>query len=121
MTKTLTEREPVIVFEDVSLAFDENVILDKLSFELLPGRTKIILGGSGVGKSTVLRLILGLLKPDGGRIFVNGTRVDDLSEEELMPMRNDLGMVFQEGALFDSRLTVGNWRRNSSKVSPPSR
>jgi len=104
-TATAPSDEPVIVFEEVSLAFDENVILDKVSFELLPGRTKIILGGSGVGKSTILRLILGLLKPDGGRIFVNGKRVDDLSEEELVPVRGDLGMVFQEGALFDS-LTV---------------
>lgn len=120
MTMTLTEREkgmleprvhtaasddPVIVFDKVSLAFDENVILDKVSFELLSGRTKIILGGSGVGKSTVLRLILGLLKPDGGQILVNGKRVDNLSEEDMMPVRDDLGMVFQEGALFDS-LTV---------------
>jgi phospholipid/cholesterol/gamma-HCH transport system ATP-binding protein len=97
--------EPVIVFDEVSLAFDEKVILDNVSFELLSGRTKIILGGSGVGKSTVLRLILGLLKPDGGQILVNGKRVDQLSEEQLMPVRDDLGMVFQEGALFDS-LTV---------------
>lgn len=104
-TKVNESDEPVIVFDEVSLAFDEKVILDKVSFELLTGRTKIILGGSGVGKSTVLRLILGLLRPDGGQILVNGKRVDNLSERDLMPVRDDLGMVFQEGALFDS-LTV---------------
>jgi phospholipid/cholesterol/gamma-HCH transport system ATP-binding protein len=104
--RTITPSDaPVIVFDEVSLAFDEKVILDRVSFELLAGRTKIILGGSGVGKSTVLKLILGLLKPDGGRIFVNGRRVDELDEEEYMAVRDDLGMVFQEGALFDS-LTV---------------
>ena len=97
--------EPVIVFDEVSLAFDEKVILDRVSFQLLAGRTKIILGGSGVGKSTVLKLILGLLKPDGGQIFVNGRRVDELDEQEYMAVRDDVGMVFQEGALFDS-LTV---------------
>jgi phospholipid/cholesterol/gamma-HCH transport system ATP-binding protein len=63
---------------------------------------KLVLGASGAGKSTILRLILGLLRPDGGRIFINGTRVDELSEAELMPVRAQLGMVFQEGALFDS-------------------
>ena len=104
-TKAVQSDEPVIVFEEVSLAFDEKVILDRVSFELLSGRTKIILGGSGVGKSTVLRLILGLLKPDGGRIYVNGRRIDSLDERDLMAVRDDLGMVFQEGALFDS-LTV---------------
>jgi len=104
--RTITESdEPVIVFEEVSLAFDEKVILDRVSFQLLAGRTKIILGGSGVGKSTVLKLILGLLKPDGGRILVNGRRVDDLDEQAYMAVRDDVGMVFQEGALFDS-LTV---------------
>lgn len=104
-TRVVASDEPVIVFDDVSLAFDENIILDHVSFELLPGHTKILLGGSGVGKSTVLRLILGLLKPDGGRILVNGKRVDNLKERDLMSIRDDLGMVFQEGALFDS-LTV---------------
>lgn len=104
-TRVNQSDEPVIVFDEVSLAFDEKVILEKVSFELLTGRTKIILGGSGVGKSTVLRLILGLLKPDGGQILVNGKRVDNLDERDLMPVRDDLGMVFQEGALFDS-LTV---------------
>lgn len=97
--------DAVIVFDEVSLAFDDHVILDRVSFELLPGRAKIVLGGSGVGKSTVLRLVLGLLKPDAGAIYINGVRVDELSEEALMPVRDQLGMVFQEGALFDS-LTV---------------
>jgi phospholipid/cholesterol/gamma-HCH transport system ATP-binding protein len=96
---------PVIQFEDVSLAFDEKVILDRISFTLLQGRLKVILGASGSGKSTILRLILGLLKPDAGRILVGGRRVDPMSEQEMMEVRSDLGMVFQEGALFDS-LTV---------------
>ena len=99
------EATPVVSFEHVSLAFDEKVVLEDVSFELLPGEMKIILGASGAGKSTILRLILGLLKPDGGAICVNGERVDRLSESELMRVRADLGMVFQEGALFDS-LTV---------------
>jgi len=72
---------------------------------LKTGHTKNFLGASGAGKSTILRLILGLLKPDGGSIFVNGERVDNMREDDLMKVRADLGMVFQEGALFDS-LTV---------------
>jgi phospholipid/cholesterol/gamma-HCH transport system ATP-binding protein len=96
---------PIIVFDDVSLAFDEKQILRDVSFTLQTGHTKIILGASGAGKSTILRLILGLLKPDSGRIFVNGDRVDNMNEDDLMRVRADLGMVFQEGALFDS-LTV---------------
>jgi phospholipid/cholesterol/gamma-HCH transport system ATP-binding protein len=96
---------PIIVFDDVSLAFDEKEILRNVSFTLQTGHTKIFLGASGAGKSTILRLILGLLKPDSGRIFVNGDRVDNMKEDDLMRIRVDLGMVFQEGALFDS-LTV---------------
>ena len=96
---------PIIVFDDVSLAFDDNQILRHVSFTLKTGHTKIFLGASGAGKSTILRLILGLLKPDTGQIFVNGDRVDNMKEDELMRVRADLGMVFQEGALFDS-LTV---------------
>jgi phospholipid/cholesterol/gamma-HCH transport system ATP-binding protein len=91
-----------IVLDNVSLAFDEKVVLKNVSFSLYPGHTKIILGGSGSGKSTILKLILGLLKPDGGTILVNGKRVDTMSELELMQVRADIGMVFQEGALFDS-------------------
>jgi phospholipid/cholesterol/gamma-HCH transport system ATP-binding protein len=96
---------PVVMFDQVHLAFDDKVILEGVSFTLLKGHTKIFLGASGAGKSTVLKLILGLLKPDGGVIWVNGERVDELSEREMMRVRADLGMVFQEGALFDS-LTV---------------
>ena len=93
---------PIVVFDGVRLAFDDKVILHDVSFTLKTGHTKIFLGASGAGKSTILRLILGLLKPDGGQIFVNGDRVDDMSEDALMTVRADLGMVFQEGALFDS-------------------
>jgi phospholipid/cholesterol/gamma-HCH transport system ATP-binding protein len=96
---------PIVVFDQVSLAFDDKVILRNVSFTLIKGHTKIILGASGAGKSTILKLILGLLKPDTGVIWVNGERVDQLNEEEMMRVRADLGMVFQEGALFDS-LTV---------------
>jgi phospholipid/cholesterol/gamma-HCH transport system ATP-binding protein len=96
---------PIIVFDHVSLAFDDKEILRDVSFTLQTGHTKIFLGASGAGKSTILRLILGLLKPDAGRIFVNGERVDNMKEDNLMKIRADLGMVFQEGALFDS-LTV---------------
>lgn len=97
--------DPIVVFDRVSLAFDEEVVLDEVSFTVLAGRTKIILGESGAGKSTILRLILGLLRPDAGAVWVAGVRVDRLSERELMVLRGNLGMVFQEGALFDS-LTV---------------
>lgn len=96
---------PIVVFDGVSLAFDDKEILRSVSFTLKTGHTKIFLGASGAGKSTILRLILGLLKPDAGRIFVNGERIDDMKEDDLMKVRGDLGMVFQEGALFDS-LTV---------------
>jgi phospholipid/cholesterol/gamma-HCH transport system ATP-binding protein len=96
---------PIVVFEDVSLAFDDAVVLRNISFSLMAGHTKIILGASGSGKSTTLKLILGLLTPDSGVIYVNGRRIDRMSEAELMAVRADLGMVFQEGALFDS-LTV---------------
>ena len=96
---------PIIFFDDVWLAFDDKVILRDVSFTLQTAHTKIFLGASGAGKSTILRLILGLLTPDQGRIFVNGEQIDSMHEDQLMAVRADLGMVFQEGALFDS-LTV---------------
>jgi phospholipid/cholesterol/gamma-HCH transport system ATP-binding protein len=97
--------EPVVAFEHVSLAFDDKVILKDVSFALNSGHTKIILGASGAGKSITLKIILGLLKPDAGAVWVNGHRVDQLTEDAIMAVRADVGMVFQEGALFDS-LTV---------------
>ena len=100
-----TVEAPAVVFEDVSLVFDDHVVLRELSFELARGSMTFLLGASGTGKSLTLKLILGLLKPDSGTIVVNGHRVDAMPEQELLAMRVDLGMVFQENALFDS-LTV---------------
>jgi phospholipid/cholesterol/gamma-HCH transport system ATP-binding protein len=96
---------PVIVFDHVKLAFDDKVVLADVSFTLERGHTKVILGASGSGKSTALKIITGLLRPDGGAVWVNGKRVDQLTEGQMMEVRDDLGMIFQEGALFDS-LTV---------------
>jgi phospholipid/cholesterol/gamma-HCH transport system ATP-binding protein len=94
-----------VEFEGVSFAFDEHVILRDLTFAIAKGTMTIVLGQSGVGKSVTLKLILGLLRPDGGAIHVNGERVDTMSEPELNRVRGHIGMVFQELALFDS-LTV---------------
>ena len=107
LEEALGPGSPIVVFDKVSLAFDDKVILRDVSFTLIKGHTKIILGASGAGKSTILKLILGLFKPDSGIIWVNGERVDDMTEQQMMKVRADLGMVFQEGALFDS-LTVAD-------------
>jgi phospholipid/cholesterol/gamma-HCH transport system ATP-binding protein len=95
-----------VEFDLVSFAFDEHVILRDVSFAVPNGAMTILLGESGVGKSVTLKLILGLMRPDAGSILVNGERVDAMHERELMRVRADIGMVFQELALFDS-LTVG--------------
>jgi phospholipid/cholesterol/gamma-HCH transport system ATP-binding protein len=97
---------PVVLFDRVNLSFDEKVILRDVTFSVQAGHTKIFLGASGAGKSTILKLMLGLLKPDSGTIWVLGHRVDEMTEEQLMGVRHHMGMVFQEGALFDS-FTVG--------------
>jgi phospholipid/cholesterol/gamma-HCH transport system ATP-binding protein len=96
---------PAVVFDRVSFAFDEHVILQDISFSVPAGAMWIVLGASGSGKSIILKLILGLIRPDAGRIYVNGHRVDDMPERDLMAVRADIGMSFQENALFDS-LTV---------------
>jgi phospholipid/cholesterol/gamma-HCH transport system ATP-binding protein len=98
----------VIVFKSVSLAFDEHVVLQDVSFNVRAGRTTFLLGGSGSGKSTILKLILGLFKPDSGSIFVNGERIDTLPERDLMRPRAAIGMLFQETALFDSLSVAEN-------------
>src|SRR4051794_38403280 len=102
---THANASPAVVFEHVSFAFDDNVVLRDISFTIPSGAMRILLGASGAGKSTVLKLILGLLRPDSGTILVNGRRLNDMTERQLLEMRADIGMLFQEGALFDS-LTV---------------
>ena len=96
---------PAVVFDKVSFAFDDHVILREISFTIQRGSMKMLLGASGTGKSIVLKLILGLFRPDSGTILVNGQRVDDMAERDLLRLRTDIGMLFQESALFDS-LTV---------------
>jgi len=94
-----------IVFEDVHLAFEDNQVLRGVSFQLPFGETKALFGVAGSGKSTILKLAMGLLPPDSGRITVLGNEVTQMRERDLFPLRGHLGMVFQESALFDS-LTV---------------
>lgn len=97
--------QPIIMFENVSLAFEQNRILDNVSFHLDHGDTKVLLGVAGTGKTTILKLALGLVKPDSGRIIVLGQDVTAMNEQQLFDLRRRIGMVFQESALFDS-LTV---------------
>ena len=99
---------PAVAFEGVSLAFDDNVVLRDISFVVRTGHMTILLGPSGSGKSVVLKLILGLLKPDSGVIRINGTRIDTMSEKQLLRVRDDIGMLFQESALFDSLSVAEN-------------
>jgi phospholipid/cholesterol/gamma-HCH transport system ATP-binding protein len=98
-------RRPKLEFRDVQLAFGHKVVLDGVSFQVMPGEMKVVLGQSGSGKSTILRLALGLLKPNSGQIFINGVEITRLPEDELNQVRQNrqkMSIVFQEGALFDS-------------------
>lgn len=97
----LSDTAPVIRFEDVAIAFD-NPVLEGITFELRKGETKILMGVSGTGKTLILKLALGLLKPDSGRIIVCGEEVTSMKEQDLFELRRRIGMVFQESALFDS-------------------
>ena len=96
----------MICFQSVHKSFHKHAVLKGIDFHVMAGETKIILGGSGSGKSTILKLILGLEKPDSGSIVVEGEEITNLTEKEFTPIRKKIGMVFQEGALFDS-LTLG--------------
>src|ERR1700675_4069879 len=113
-----------IEFDNVSIAFDEKVVLDGISFQLPHGETKAPFGVAGSGKSTLLKLAMGLMRPDSGRIFVLGEEVTRMSEQELFELRRRVGIVFQESALFDSlkvyenvafRLMEGGFSREKSK------
>jgi phospholipid/cholesterol/gamma-HCH transport system ATP-binding protein len=106
LTKTaLAASEPVVIFENVSIGFDGSSILEDVSFQVAALETRILLGPAGVGKSVLLKLANGLLRPDSGRIFLFGEEITAMPEEQLLALRIRTGMVFQEGALFDS-LTV---------------
>ncbi|MHB8216952.1 MAG: ABC transporter ATP-binding protein [Candidatus Sulfotelmatobacter sp.] len=96
---------PVIVFEDVALGFADNEVLRGVSFRLARGETKALFGVAGSGKSLILKLVLGLIRPDSGRIVVLGEDISQMREEDMFALRGKIGMVFQESALFDS-LTV---------------
>src|SRR3981081_4450947 len=102
----LDSGQPYIQFKDVSKAFGDNVVLNDVSFDVMPGETVCILGRSGVGKSVSLHHIMGILTPDSGRVIVAHEDITDYGEEELEQIRKKVTMVFQNGALFDS-LTVG--------------
>jgi phospholipid/cholesterol/gamma-HCH transport system ATP-binding protein len=97
--------EWAVVFDKVTFAFDDHVVLRDVSFRIRHGSMAMLLGASGAGKSVLLKLILGLFRPDTGTIEVNGQRIDTMPEQDLLRVRGDIGMVFQENALFDS-LTV---------------
>ena len=97
-----------IRFQNVSLAFDDKVVLDNISFRLPHGETKALFGVAGSGKSTILKLALGLMKPDSGHIYVLGQDVTEMTENALFDLRRQIGMVFQESALFDSRTVREN-------------
>jgi phospholipid/cholesterol/gamma-HCH transport system ATP-binding protein len=115
--------KPAVTFEGVSLAFDEEVVLRDVSFAVRRGHMTILIGASGSGKTVILKLILGLLKPDTGVIRLNGDRIDDKPERELLSIRDGIGMLFQESALFDSLTVAENvgYKLFEETDTPPDR
>ena len=111
---------PVVAFDNVSLAFDQKVLFKGVSFEVERGETLIILGPAGCGKSVLLKLVDGLLKPDSGSIRVFGQEITSMRENDLYKLRAQIGMVFQESALFDSINVENNvaYRLNEEGVDP---
>ncbi len=101
-------RTPAIELRDVSLSFDIKQVLSGVSFVVGEGETLILLGVTGAGKSVLLKLMLGLLKPDSGQVLIEGRNLVPLAESELQPLRLRMGIVFQEGALFDSLSVFDN-------------
>jgi phospholipid/cholesterol/gamma-HCH transport system ATP-binding protein len=114
------EQQSTIVFENVSIAFDERQVLENVSFSLRRGETKILLGVAGSGKTLILKLAMGLIRPDSGRIFTLGNEVTSMRERDLFDLRRKIGMVFQESALFDSLTVEGNvgFRLSEENVPP---
>jgi phospholipid/cholesterol/gamma-HCH transport system ATP-binding protein len=115
---TAASSEPVISFEDVRLGFGEGDILRGVSFHVLPRETKVLIGETGSGKTLILKLAAGLLKPQTGQVRVLGRDLGAMTEAELLPFRREIGFVFQEGALFDSMSVADNvaYRLNEDGV-----
>src|SRR6202008_3051841 len=88
--------QPVVVFDDVSIGFEGKQVLKNISLTVSPGETRILLGPAGSGKSVLLKLANGLIRPDSGTITVFGERIDNMPEEQLFQLRGRIGMVFQE-------------------------
>lgn len=112
--------EPLIRFEDVSIGFDEGEVLRGISFEVVAGETKVILGESGSGKTVLLKVAAGLLRPQSGRVVVMGHDLTEMKEVDLLDFRRRIGFVFQEGALFDSLNVADNvsFRLDEESVAP---
>jgi phospholipid/cholesterol/gamma-HCH transport system ATP-binding protein len=100
--------EDFVRFEDVHKSFGEKKVLDGISFDIRRGETMVVLGGSGSGKSVLIRHIIGLHRPDRGHVFVDGEDIVDYGEEDLIPVRKKVAMLFQGGALFDSMSVMDN-------------
>jgi phospholipid/cholesterol/gamma-HCH transport system ATP-binding protein len=107
-------------FDNVSIAFDDKVVLDRISFRLSHGETKAIFGVAGSGKSTLLKLAIGLMPPDSGHIYVLGQEITGMTQAQLFEMRRRVGIVFQESALFDSLRVYENvaYRLMEEHISP---
>ena len=106
--ETMVPGEPFIEFKDVRIGFEEKEVLTGVSFDVSPGETKVILGESGSGKTLLMKMAAGLLRPDSGRVWVMGHNLAEMSEHDLLDFRRHLGFVFQEGALFDSMTVAEN-------------
>ncbi len=120
MAELLSRGGPMVEFEDVSIGFEGNPVLKKVSFRVEPGETRILLGPAGGGKSVLMKLVNGLLVPDSGRIRVFGRLLSEMTEREIFQMRAHIGMVFQESALFDSLKVEDNvaYRLEEENVDP---
>jgi phospholipid/cholesterol/gamma-HCH transport system ATP-binding protein len=119
-TAVADDRNKIIVFDNVSIAFEERQVLENVSFTLFSGETKVLLGVAGSGKTLILKLAMGLIRPDSGRIFTLGNEITSMREQDLFSLRRKIGMVFQESALFDSLTVEGNvgYRLSEEHVSP---
>jgi phospholipid/cholesterol/gamma-HCH transport system ATP-binding protein len=104
----VSPEDSLLRVENITLRFDELVALEGISFQMGPGETRVVLGAAGSGKTTLLKTCLGLLKPDSGRVYLFGRDITDLDERELFDIRSQVGVLFQEGGIFDSITVAEN-------------